>query len=977
MKDFDKIIQAARALDVAALERNVKNQEQLLALREHNTYGRSKFFQTKDELAGLADRLKETAESPEFSLFRNVADAKTEEDLENEQDKLLFTLRQELGKLYENNRKYTEIRDGFNKETLNETVQREQNCFIDTLSSIQTVDGILDKLMRYDVSDSAEFDSLYVAFNNVRKRYSDVAEGSLNIIQDSYYKGQKVYKITGKEPLTNVALAKKVSREAEKKADNEEFRENLQAVWEKESEPLFSHDPCPEDVMQGCIGDCYLVAALASIAAQNPDRIREMIKLRHVEEKDPADPAKTVTSTVAVVRLYTDRNEPVDVTVPYTSCYLKGTLNGQPFSEPLYASGAAWVKMIEKAIVVSGLHSGAINRDDFHAAVRGNYRPDVEVIRGGHSHTTMQTLLGPEMTDLFQGKANLRGNEIQLPSTNMCNDFDAERAKMKGIQCQNATKILNENGSQLKKAKNSIRKYIENNYISSVDLTEEGVFDAIVKELVENPDGADRYFRLKEGSSASAPAAYFKHVQPKTKAFIDKIESAQKVLDKWDPAKSKRPEKFPPEYVDGEIKLYDRLLGDYLEGKPLAAARPDDIKDDEEYENAAGLPFNHAYSITRVFTAPDGVKYVEVRNPHNKGGRAYDETGKAVHDPDTSRMGISQVELRDFCRTFERVYVGNYDPKMTYTENASDRREMRDLYGDALMSICRIIDQSDTFKKSAQYNELREASKILMKDLQDPKISSNALEASVSTLFIKAKAYKDHRDDENAVRTRNKISAANRYVAADAVLMIRDLLTRNADKKPEKRERANVNVILKECKTIRPGDNIVRKSSIEVLAELEARTDAKKDAAEKAARDKAAAQGNRVFENAKSLLARGIREVNEKDVVTAVSTMVYVDDVRNAAKDLSAGVLADKVSRDGIKRGTGYLQKPVTEALKEILSEYRRTDPEHGQEKFLNALAEDGAPVRMIRELWKKQIAARHPDAVEEAGKDQVVKVVL
>lgn len=980
MHTFDQIVEIARKNDLAVMERNINNQNEIFALHEHLTYGKSKFFQTKDDLNRLSDKLKNTFESPEFGMFREIADVQAEQELDEGPAKLLFLLRNELGALCENSRKYTEIRDGFTKGQLNETLKREQGFFIDTLTGIQTVEGLFDKLMMYDISDSKEFDSLYVAFNDVRKRYSDVAEGSLNVIQDSYYKGQKVYKITGKEPHTDVALQKRKENEEENKRKNQPFRENLTAVWEKEFEPLFSHDPCPEDVMQGCVGDCYLVAALASIAAQNPDRIREMIKLKHIEEKDPEDPSKTIPATVAVVRLYTDKNEPVDITVPYTSCYLKGTADGQEFSEPLYAGGAAWVKMIEKALAVSGLHSVDTNRNAFDDAVAGKYDPDLDVIRGGRSHQTMQTLLGPEMSELFMGTANLRNKEIQLFSETQYKDYDKAREKLGKTQCGNARAIIQKNNEDIQRSKNSVKKFIDTRYTCSIDLTKEGAFDALFDELTTDPSKADQYFTLKEGEKEYPPKRVFEKAREKTEHPKAVIADAQAVLDKWDPAKCKKPWKFPPEYVKEEEQLYNDLEARYLSGMPLAAARPEDPgQSDNEYDKYAGLPFNHAYSITNVFTSPDGTKYVEVRNPHNRGGRAYDAEGNAVYDPDPSRMGYSQIELRDFSRSFVRVYVGQYEPRMTFDENASDRKDTLTLYGEALMSICRVIDKSDTYKKSPEYNNLRAQSKILMRDLQNRDIKYTDLEKSITDFFNSASDYKVHRDAERRARTRNKVSAANRYVSADAALKIRDLMSANARMEQRKdRQKADLTSIIEQCKTIHDGDSIAKRSSVELFAAIDKQTEAKRKAKENAARSKAKAQGEKISEKAKQLLAKGIRNLNEQDIVTAISTMVYVDEVRSGENDLSSGVLAEKYSRDGLKRGIDNLKKPVTDALKEILTENRNADPVHGQENFLNSLSRnDGAAVKMVKEQWKAQIGRLHPDALEEAKDNQVVKYSL
>ncbi len=106
--------------------------------------------------------------------------------------------------------------------------------------------------------------------------------------------------------------------------------------------PLFIDGPSAADVRQGAIGNCYFPAALASIAAQNPDAIKNMIK-------DNGDGTYTVTFHSA--NNYSG-GRPQQVTVD-------GDLYARSYGGPIYGSSLGgstapdkmemWFPIVEKA----------------------------------------------------------------------------------------------------------------------------------------------------------------------------------------------------------------------------------------------------------------------------------------------------------------------------------------------------------------------------------------------------------------------------------------------------------------------------------------------------------------------------------------------------------------------------------------------------------------------------------------------------
>lgn len=102
---------------------------------------------------------------------------------------------------------------------------------------------------------------------------------------------------------------------------------------------LFTHDPCIEDVRQGNIGDCYLLASILSLVYTSPGEIRNMMK-------DNLD--GTVT-----VRLFDITTSPLAYTPRNITVYKKLPIHTES-KKNVFASGALWVSILEKAYIAAG-----------------------------------------------------------------------------------------------------------------------------------------------------------------------------------------------------------------------------------------------------------------------------------------------------------------------------------------------------------------------------------------------------------------------------------------------------------------------------------------------------------------------------------------------------------------------------------------------------------------------------------------------
>jgi type VI secretion system secreted protein VgrG len=95
---------------------------------------------------------------------------------------------------------------------------------------------------------------------------------------------------------------------------------------------LFVDGPSPTDVKQGAIGDCYLMAAMASVANTNPEILEKNIK---------ENPDGTVTVTLC------DGGKPVDVVVD-KEVPVGRFIGGQKYGKSTQKN-ELWVSMVEKA----------------------------------------------------------------------------------------------------------------------------------------------------------------------------------------------------------------------------------------------------------------------------------------------------------------------------------------------------------------------------------------------------------------------------------------------------------------------------------------------------------------------------------------------------------------------------------------------------------------------------------------------------
>jgi hypothetical protein len=135
-----------------------------------------------------------------------------------------------------------------------------------------------------------------------------------------------------------------------KKRVVKQFRPRRLEMRSAKDESLFPHEPSINDIRQGSLGDCYLLAALASLVNVNPQLIKDCMR-------DNGD--GTVTA-----RFYKQNKSAAAgaAQAPVTETHYVRVPKTVPQGDK-FAKGSLWVQMIEKAYAASGLKREDTDRD--------------------------------------------------------------------------------------------------------------------------------------------------------------------------------------------------------------------------------------------------------------------------------------------------------------------------------------------------------------------------------------------------------------------------------------------------------------------------------------------------------------------------------------------------------------------------------------------------------------------------------------
>ncbi|MFT7621148.1 MAG: hypothetical protein ACI9WU_000309 [Myxococcota bacterium] len=140
-------------------------------------------------------------------------------------------------------------------------------------------------------------------------------------------------------------------------------------------EKLFNGEPKLEDVQQGAIGDCYLIAGMASVVTTRPDLVKNMFQ-------DHGDGTVTVTLFTDPSGKVVGPNTPGATGVPIRVTTELPSINGKSTTYAAAPNGVLWPGLLEKAYAS---HMGGSSYDKIG---HGGYTDKaMEAITGGRSRT--------------------------------------------------------------------------------------------------------------------------------------------------------------------------------------------------------------------------------------------------------------------------------------------------------------------------------------------------------------------------------------------------------------------------------------------------------------------------------------------------------------------------------------------------------------------------------------------------------------
>jgi len=286
----------------------------------------------------------------------------------------------------------------------------ERQHLINADNAFKKADSTINELLDEEFGMTEAFNDFYSDVKELQDSVKEIVSGGLDTNSKFYYNirltedVKEIDKETGKE-VTVKKIREPITRKVTKEIKDEkgnviETKDYPVEYVQMNDVPLFSHEPCAEDIQQGHVGDCYFIAAMSAVAESNPELIRNCMK-------DNGD------GTVSV-RLYDKDGIGVLVTVNKSvPCYKVGDEY-----RTLYARGSLWVSILEKAYVQSGIaydlnESFAKNETTVFS---GEEQKDIEFnayekIAGGRTNDATLILLGESVIE----DANGSSNQVYIP----------------------------------------------------------------------------------------------------------------------------------------------------------------------------------------------------------------------------------------------------------------------------------------------------------------------------------------------------------------------------------------------------------------------------------------------------------------------------------------------------------------------------------------------------------------------------------
>ncbi len=390
--------------------------------------------------------------------------------------------------------------------------------------------------------------------------------------------------------------------------------------------PLFPHEPSVNDIAQGALGDCYLLAGLSSIVHASPQMIKDCMR----DNEDG-----TVT-----VRFYRDAKKADEPMTPVYVRVKKSVPEGD-----VYAKGSLWVQMIEKAYAASSLHGDQGPELSYNTIAGGTSDKFISRLTGKKPPNEIMTKLGTATDNYYE--AMLADARKKYEKVHGMIDESQVHTGMLGITLtgQEAAEEI----YQFSVAMFNFMTY----------------FDKMKDKKISNQAEAEEYFK-------SLKLEDLPDIIPKDKqtneALIQKNRDmkATAVRQFHDFMISFLPHQaFSGSYPVHAEELYQKIQESVNRGERVTASTEQSFQKEaggglngEGVE--LGLASRHAYTVMGVKQMGKN-KYIQLRNPWAHMVRTYEKntwSGKVTRKAQyKGNHGIFLVELNEFVTYYSRVRI--------------------------------------------------------------------------------------------------------------------------------------------------------------------------------------------------------------------------------------------------------------------------------------------------------------------------------